>query len=170
MILLGITMLRTYDPAARVSPELSEILDSMANFPEALDLVTIGYVRAALATGDLGEAYDADRLHPDTVQSVLTELDDLIEAYGVEAPAVDFASVMASEGLSRVIEAVLDAGRSNPPTLGVVQAAMEQGLLARLVGEGAIEPDEDDTLPGEMEALIRRYGPDTIAERFIHYE
>jgi len=76
-------MLRTYDPSDRVSPELSEILESLTNFAEALDLVTLGYVRAALATGDLGEAYDADRLHPDTVQSVLTELDDLIEEYGV---------------------------------------------------------------------------------------
>ena len=163
-------MLRSYDPADRVSPELSEILESLTNFAEALDLVTLGYVRAALATGDLGEAYDADRLHPETIQSVLTELDDLIEEYGVEAPAVDFVSVTASEGLSRVIEAVMDTGRRNPPTLGGVQEAMEQGLLARLVGEGVIEPDEDDTLPGEMEALIRRYGPDVQAEHFIHYD
>jgi hypothetical protein len=163
-------MLRGYDPADRVSPELSEILESLSNFAESLDLVTLGYVRAALATGDLGEAYDADRLHPDTVQSVLTELDALIEEYGVEAPAVDFVSVTASEGLSRVIEAVIDTGRPNPPTLGGVREAMEQGLLARLVGEGAIEPDEDDTLPGEIEELIRRYGPDVEAERFIHYE
>jgi len=163
-------MLRTYDPAARVSPELSEILESLTNFSEALDLVTLGYVRAALATGDLGVAYDADRLHPEIMRSVLTELDDLIEEYGVEAPAVDFVSVTASEGLSRVIEAVMDTGRRNPPTLGGVQEAMEQGLLARLVGEGVIEPDEDDTLPGEMEDLIRRYGPDVQAEHFIHYE
>jgi hypothetical protein len=163
-------MLRTYDPADQVSRELSDILESMANFSEALDLVTLGYARAALATGDLGEAYDADRLHPDIVQNVLTELDDLIERYGVEAPAVDFVSVTASEGLSRVIEAVVDLGRANPPTLGAVQAAMEQGLLARLVGEGAIEPDEDDTLPGEMESLVRRYGADAEAERFIRSE
>jgi len=163
-------MLRTYDPADRVSPELSEILESFANFADALDLVTLGYVRAALATGDLGEAYDADRLHPDIVQSVLTELDDLIDRHGGEAPAQDFVSVTASEGLSRVIEAVMDTGVRNPPTLGGVKVAMEQGLLARLVGEGVIEPDEDDTLPGEMEELIRRYGPDVQAERFIRYE
>jgi hypothetical protein len=163
-------MLRTYDPADRVSPELSEVLESLVNFADALDLVTLGYVRAALATGDLGEAYDADLLHPDTVQSLLTELDDLIDEYGGEAAAVDFVSVTASEGLSRVIEAVMDAGGANPPTLGGVREAMGEGLLARLVGEGVIEPDEDDTLPGEMEELIRRYGPDVEAERFIRYE
>jgi hypothetical protein len=163
-------MPRSYDPADRVSPELSEILESLANFPEALDLVTIGYARAALATGDLGEAYDADRLHPDIVRNVLTELDDLIEEYGTEAPAVDFVSVTASEGMSRVIEAVMDTGRRDPPTLGAVREAMEHGLLARLVGEGAIEPDEDDTLPAEIQELIRRYGPDVQAERFLRYE
>jgi hypothetical protein len=163
-------MLRTYDPADRVSPELSEILESLSNFAEALDLVTLGYVRAALATGDLGEAYDADQLHPDTVQSLLSELDDLIEEYGIEAPAEDFVSVTASEGLSRVIEAVVDAGGANPPTLAKVQEGVSRGLLARLVGEGVIEPDEDDTLQGELTELIRRYGEDTQAERFIRYE
>jgi hypothetical protein len=163
-------MLRTYDPADWVSPELSEVLESMANYADALELVTIGYARAALATGDVGEAYDADRLHPEFVQSLLTELDDLIERYGAEAPAQDFVSVTASEGLTRVIEAVMDTGRPNPPTLGGVQTAMEEGLVARLVGEGVIEQDEDDTLSGEMEELIRRYGPDVQAERFIRYE
>lgn len=163
-------MFRTFDPADQVSPQLSEILESLSNSPEALDLVTLGYVRAALATGDLGEAYDADRLHPDTMQGVLAELDDLIERYGVEAPAIEFVSVSASEGLSRVIEAVVNLGRPDPPTLDAVREAMEQGLLARLVGEGAIEPDEDDTLPGEMEALINRYGADAQAERFIRIE
>ena len=163
-------MLLTYDPADAVSPELSEVLESIANFPDALDFVTLGYVRAALATGEVGEAYDADQLHPDTVQTLLTELDDLIERYGVEAPAVDFVSVTASEGLSRIIETVVDLGHANPPTLGTVQEAMEQGLLARLVGEGVIEPDEDETLPAEMEALIERYGADAEAERFIRSE
>lgn len=163
-------MLRSYDPADRVSAELSEILESFANSAEALDLATLGYVRAALATGEPGVAYDADRLHPDGVPSLLSELDALIDAYGGEAAAADFVSVTASEGLSRVIESVLDSGSSNPPTLGGVYEAMQAGLLARLVGEGVVEPDEDDTLPEEIQALIRRYGPDVQAERFIRYE
>jgi hypothetical protein len=163
-------MLLSYDPADQVSPELSEILESLVNAPDALDLVTLGYVRAMLATGDRGEAYDADQLHPDMQQSLLTELDDLIDRHGVEAPAMDFVSVTASEGLSRVIETLMDAGGPNPPTLGMVREAMDQGLLARLVGEGAIEPDEDDTLPFELDELIQRYGPEAQAERFIRYE
>jgi hypothetical protein len=47
---------------------------------------------------------------------------------------------------------------------------MHDGLLAQLVGEGAIEEDEDDTLVEEMEELIDRYGVDVPAEQFIHYE
>jgi hypothetical protein len=163
-------MLRTLDPAQRVSPELSEILESRANFTEALDLVTLGSVRAALAQGRAGQAYDADRLHPDTVRTLLTELDELIDEYGGEAPAADFVAATASEGLSRVLEAVIDDQFPKPPNLGSVQAAIQSGLLARLVGEGAIEPDEDATLPAELEELIHRYGPNTPAEYFLHYE
>jgi len=163
-------MLHTFDPADQVSPELMEILESQVNFSEALELVTLGSVRAALALGDPGEAYDADRLHPETLQTLLTELDDLIERYGGEAPAVDFVKVTASEGLSRAIEAVIDTGNPNPPTLGMVREAVQEGLLARLVGEGAIESDEDDLPPAELDELIDRFGAEAQAERFLHYE
>ncbi len=162
-------MIRSIDVSSRVSPELAEILEEHVNDPNALDSPTLGSVRATLATGDVGEHYDADRLHSETSESLLDELDALIDEFGVEAPAIDFLHRTASEALSRVIETVM--GREvEPPTLGDVLEAMHDGLIAHMVGEGAIEEDEDETLFEEIEELIDRYGEEASAEEFIHYE
>lgn len=75
------------------------------------------------------------------------------------------------EPLSRVIEAVMnDENREYLPTLAAVREAMISGLLTRLVGEGVLEDDEDDSLLVEIEALIDRYGAETLAEGLLRYE
>ena len=162
-------MIWNIDVASRVSPALSQILAAHANDPEALQPATLGSVRAFLTGSEADERLEADRLHPETAQPLLAELDALIDEFGIEPLAVDFVTVQASEALSRVIQVVIDHA-ATPPTLGKVQEAMAQGLVARLTGEGAIEEDEDDTLQGEMEALIELHGPDVPAEPFIRYE
>lgn len=162
-------MIRSIDVSTRVSPELAELLEAHANNPNALENATLGSVRATLATGEAGEHYDADRLHPETSETLLAELDGLIDEFGVEAPASDFLKQTASEALSRVIEAVMEQS-TRPPTLGDVLEAMDDGLVAHLVGEGVLDEDEDETLYEELEDLIDRYGEDAQAEDFIHYE
>ncbi len=47
---------------------------------------------------------------------------------------------------------------------------MVAGLTARLVGDGVIEPDEDETLLAEIDGFIERHGPDTLAEELIRFE
>ena len=85
--------------------------------------------------------------------------------------ADDFADNSASEALSRVIDAVINDGNNEtPPTLGTVRDAIASGLSAKLVGDGAFDEDEDDTLLAETEALIQRFGEDAVAERFLRYE
>ena len=109
--------------------------------------------------------------HVDIDASLFDELDALIEEFGETALAIDFAQNIASEPLSRVIEAVMnDENRENPPTLETVKEAIASGLSARLVGDGVLEEDEDDALLAEIEALIRRYGADSLAEDFLRYE
>lgn len=162
-------MIFNIDIASRVSPALSVILEAHANDPDALQPATLGSVRAFLTSSEAADRYEADRLHPETARGLMTELDDLIDEFGDDAPAADFVTVQASEALSRVIQAVLDHA-ATPPTLGVVQSAMADGLVARLVGEGVLEDDEDDTLQAEMEELIARYSSDVPAEPFIRYE
>lgn len=160
------------DAAARVSPQLSALIESRVNDPDAEQPITLAQVRTFMADLLPGPFKAAERMHHfDVAESVMDELDTLVEEYGKDALAVDFARVSASEPLSRVIEAVMnDENRENPPTLAAVRQAMIAGLLSRLVGEGVLEDDEDDPLQAEVEALIDHYGGDALAEGFLRYE
>ena len=160
------------DAAARVSPQLSALIESRVNDPDAEQPITLAQVRTFMADLLPGPFKAAERMHHfDVAESILDELDALIEEYGKDALAVDFARVSASEPLSRVIEAVMDdENREYPPTLSAVREAMTSGLLTRLVGEGVLEDDEDDPLLAEIEALIGCDGADELAEGFLRSE
>lgn len=162
-------MKQPIDIASMVSEDLSQILEGAVNDPDANESPSLGSVRNLIAKTTAGEPFEADRLHFDQNRSLLEEIDDLIEQFGDEAPAIDFVSVKASEDLTRIIEAIMNTGAS-PPTLEVVRNAMQHGLVARLAGEGIIEPDASETLFAEIEALIDRYGKDATAENFLRYE
>lgn len=160
------------DAAARVSPQLSALIESRVNDPDVEQPITLAQVRTFMADLLPGPFKMAERMHHfDVAESILDELDALIEEYGKDALAVDFARVRAGEPLSRVIEAVVnDENREYPPTLAAVREAMTKGLLTRLVGEGVLEDDEDDALQAEIESLIDRYGADSLAEWFLSCE
>jgi hypothetical protein len=162
----------SFDVASRVSPQLSALLSSRVNNPECEQPVTLMAVRRFLADLLPEDFKETERRHHfDISESLLDELDALIEEYGATALAVDFAQVKASEPLSRAIESVInDENRENPPTLDVIRDAILAGLGARLVGDGVLEDDEDDTLLSEIEALIEQFGADTLAEEFLRYE
>jgi hypothetical protein len=160
------------DIAVRISPELSALIESRVNDPDASEPPTLGLVREYLA-GLLPTAFkEAERLHHfDVSESLLDELDAVINEFGKGALAVDFIQSASSEPLSRVIEAVVnDENRENPPTLGSIRDAVVGGLGARLVGDGVLEEDEDDGLLAEIEGLIERFGEDKLAEDLLRYE
>ena len=158
--------------AARVSSQLSALIESRVNDLDAEQPVTLAKVRTFMANLLPDPFNQAERMHHfDVAESVMDELDTLIEEYGEDALAVDFSQTSASEALSRVIEAVVnDDNRETPPTLDVVRYAMTTGLLTRLVGEGVLDDDEDDSLLAEIEALIERYGANELAEGLLRYE
>lgn len=160
------------DPAVLVSPQLSALIESRVNDPDVDQPITLAQVRAFMADLLPAPFKEAERLHHfDVAESIPDELNALIEEYGKDALAIDFIRVSASEPLSRVIEAVMnDENREYPPTLAAVREAMTSGLLTRLVGEGVLEDDEDDSLLVEIEALIDRYGAETLAEGLLRYE
>lgn len=160
------------DVASRVSPSLSALLRSRVDNPDAEQAVTLGAVRRFVADLLPAAFNEAEGLHHfDISESLLDELDALIEEFGDSALAVDFVQANASEALSRAIESVLnDDNRENPPTLDTIRDALLAGLGARLVGDGVLEDDEDDTLLSEIDALIELFGADTLAEGFIRYE
>lgn len=160
------------DVSTLVSPRLSAFLEKLVNDPDADEPPTLGQAREAL-TGLLPSSFtESERLHHfDVSESLLDELNTLIEEYGPDAPAADFVRATASEALSRVIEAVVnDENHEGPPTLETVREAIVDGIGARLVGEGVLDEDEDEGLLAEIDGLIEEYGPDALAENFVRYE
>ena len=156
------------DIATRVSAELSAFIETLVNDPDREEPPTLEEARNAfLGRGDVAEA----AMHPQDRNSALAEIDGLIEEYGGDMLAYHFVVAKASEGLSRIIEtASSDRTLPRAPTLGRVRQAMMEGLTARLAGDGAIDPDEDETLLAEIDGLIRRYGAHVVAEHFIRFE
>jgi hypothetical protein len=165
-----VTIRPSIDVANRVSPELSRVIEKLGE-REVEPPETLGEVRAALRARGGASLRQTEFLHPQDQESVLVELDQLIEEFGPEARALDFVLKRASEGLTRVIEAAMNEPTlPDSPTLGAVRRAMTAGLTARLVGEGTLDEDEEPTLLGEIDALIERHGAGAPAEPLIRFE
>ncbi len=159
------------DVATRVSRELSTVMESVVNDPDLEDAPTLADVDRAVQRLGGAERRRDELLHPQHDPSLQDEIRALIEAYGEEAPAFDFLPTKASEPLSRVIEyAMDDPVVRHEPTLGYVRDAMAAGLIAELVGDGVLEPDQDQTLMAEIDGIIERHGSDALAEEFIRFE
>ncbi len=160
------------DIATRVSPELSDLIQGIIDKLDTDEPVTLAAVRAFIIH-DLPEEIDeAEEMHHfDVSESLVDELDVLIDQFGESAAAADFVYAFASEALSRAIETAMDdENRENPLTLSQVRDALVDGLGGQLVGEGVLEEDETEVLIPEIESLIERYGPDATAEWFLRYE
>jgi hypothetical protein len=159
------------DVATRIGPELSALIEELVNDPDReVPVQTLKEVRSVLVKRTPG-VREKEFLHPQDATSLLVELDRLIEEYGDDASAIDFIVTKASEGLSRIIQAAMDdISRPRAPTLGAIREAMVSGLTARLIGEGAIDEDDEGVLLGEIDEQIRRYGKDTLAETLVRFE
>jgi hypothetical protein len=160
------------DISSRVSPELSSLIESIVNQMDTDEPITLGMVRSFIVNDLPSEFSEAEELHHfDIDESLVDELDMLIDGFGESAAAVDFVHAFASEALSRVIETVAnEENRENPLTLREVRDELAAGLSGRLVGEGVLDEEEDDALMPELDALIQRFGPDATAEDFLRYE
>ncbi|HEY6094310.1 MAG TPA: hypothetical protein VIU93_05080 [Gallionellaceae bacterium] len=160
------------DIASRVSPELSGLIEAIIDKLDTDEPITLAMVRSFIAHELPGELDESEGMHHfDTDESLIDELDVLIDQFGESAAAMDFVHAFASEPLSRAIETLMDEeNRENPLTLSQVMDALGSGLASRLVGDGVLEDDEADMLMAEIDSLIERYGPDATAENFLRYE
>jgi hypothetical protein len=160
------------DIASRVSPELSALIEDLIVRLDTDEVLTLGTVRAFIAQDLPAEIDESEHMHHfDYAESLVDELDNLIDGFGESAPAEDFVYAYASEPLSRVIEAAAnDENRENPLTLSETRDALSSGLASRLVGDGTLEDDEAEMLMPELDAMIDRFGPDAPAEDFLRYE
>lgn len=160
------------DISARVSPELSSFIENLIEQMDSDELLTLGTIRNFITDDLPPEIGESEHMHHfDNAESLVDELDELIEGFGESAPASDFIHAYASEALSRAIEAAADdENRENPLTLSEVRDALANGLGGSLVGNGILEDDEAEVLAPELEAMIAHYGPDAVAEDFLRYE
>jgi hypothetical protein len=158
------------DPDAQVSAELSEVMTSLLNNPDVPEPVTLGMVREVIVQSlDSEDLDEAPRIGLE--DTLVAELDQLIDEYGEDALAGDFVSTSASDALSEFIEAVLERAEDDAEVvLSDVRDAVDQGLLAELEGEGLIESDDAQALVGELDALIERYGEDLPAEELLRMD
>jgi hypothetical protein len=160
------------DIASRVSAELSAVLEKMVDDPYREHPPTLGHVRTLLLNRSAGRRLRAESAQAQHNAALVDEIAALIEEFGEESQAADFVAAKAGEGLSRIIEYAMSstAVGHHPPTLGTVREAMAGGLIAQLVGDGTLDPDEDQTLLAEIDGLIERHGPDAVAEEFVRFE
>ena len=159
------------EAATRVSSELSALIETMADDPDRETPPMLEDVRSLVHHRASAADRREETLHPQQRASLLAEIDDLVAEFGGDALAIDFIAAKASKQLSRVIELAIEQSRvRHQPTLGMVRDAMAAGLIARLAGDGIIDPDQDQTLIAEIEALIERHGDDAIAEDYIRFE
>jgi hypothetical protein len=159
------------EPERRVSEELAGVMEAMANDPDLDEPVTLALVRDKLRQRLAAQGIEAIRHGFGEEQSLYAEIEALIDEFGEDALALALTPVKASDELSEVIEAILDNTYADTlPTLERVRAEMAEGWLARLAGEGVIEPDDEQGLLAEIDALIERYGPDLPAENLLRFD
>lgn len=155
---------------SRVSEELSGVMDAMIGNPDFDEPVTLGFVRDKLKEAIAAHGREVD-LRPGSEGSLYAEAVALAEEFGEDTLAEEFVAAKASESLSDLIEALLDRGDEDvAPTLGDVRDAVVQGLAAQLAGEGIIDTDEDQPLLAEVDALIERYGKESLAEDVLRFD
>lgn len=155
-----------------VSRELSTVIQAVIDNYEAQGHgpATLGSVRAAMAGGLLERLIDEGRVKAEDASGLLAEIESLIESVG-DGPLADrFTRPRASEDLSTVIEALLDqTDDGSPPTLAGLREAMSGGLLAKLVGHGELDSEDEQTLLEEIEELIDIHGPGALAEELLRF-
>lgn len=159
------------EPESRVSEALAEAMEEIINDPDLEGPVTLALVRDKLQKQLAMEGIEAERHEFGNEESLYAEIEALIDEFGEDAFAMDFTTVKASQELSSVIESILDDSEADiAPTLEAIREAMANGYLAQLVGSGVIETEDEESLMGELDSLIERYGPETLAEDVLGYE
>jgi hypothetical protein len=152
-----------------VSENLAAVIEAILNHPENEQPPRLGSVLNAINHGIVHHLVEERILDiEEGDNSILLEINGLIESYGADRLALDFIRYRASDNLAIVINALLNQYEDDQPaTLATVLEEMNQGLVSRLVGIGDIDPDEDETLFSEIQRLIRSHGEDAPAEDFL---
>jgi hypothetical protein len=152
----------------RASDPLAAWMASQLGDPEREAPLTLGQMRRRIlrALDARGSLHDGALADPDA--SWYDEIDTLIDAYGEDAPAADFARAAPGVTLSELLEAmIVQDGADVATTLGEIRAVLVGGGFDRLVDDGMLDPADCDGVLSELDALVDRYGFDTPAARLL---
>jgi hypothetical protein len=155
-----------------VTRELSTFMEALIDNYESQGHgpATLRSVREAMAGGMFERLAEEGRVRLEDKPNLLLEVEALVESSGDDALAVRFTRPRASEDLSTVIETLLDStDDGSPPTLSTVRDAMQQGLLANLVGHGQLDSEDEQSLLDEIDAMVERHGVGALAEEFLRF-
>lgn len=155
-----------------VTREISTVMQAVIDSHEVRGEgpATLVSVREAMTGGMVEHLARENRVSLEDKPNLLLEIDALIEGCGGDALAVRFTRPRASEDLTTVIEALLDSTDAGPPpTLSTLRDAMQQGLLANLVGHGEIDSEDEQSLLEEIDDMIETHGLGALAEEFVRY-
>jgi len=160
------------DLADRVSPALARVVRHVLDDPDRSTEATLGVTRAALSRGLVRRMIEAKELDEHDRRAVVQELDALIAELGEDIPLVHLLRYRAPGPLSTVIEEVLarQGDQETPVTLAHVREAIAGDLIPGLVGQGLIDPEEDDAIGEQLEDLIRVHGERALAEELTGAE
>jgi len=162
----------TTDLADRSSPALATVIERVLNDPDRSDDATLAMVREAMEQGLIEDMVRGGELAETDRDAVSQELEDLARELGEDIPAVHLLRYRAASTLSALIRELLARWEDpeRPPTLAHVREAIDTGLLAELVGEGVIDPDQDDTVMRQLDDLIQTHGEHALAEELVKGE
>ena len=160
-------MILVTDVYDNTSEELSSIILKVLDDEDIAQPATLLSVREEILKDIKTVTIPVNSFSDGELQELRNEIDSLIDEYGDDALAIRFLKPRASESLSLLIEAAMD--NSGEVTLSKVFNEIEQGLLARLIGEGELDDDEAQTVVAELESLIDKHGRNAIAEEFLRY-
>ena len=150
------------------SHELALAIQQEMNNQDHPQPPTLGSMLESMRSGLYEELVQQRRIAADREQSILGELECLVENYGEEALAEDFVDYSATDNLSAVVHALISSlATDQPPTLTTLHNAISNGLCTQLVASGEIEMDDEHSLITEVNELIQLHGEDTPAELFL---
>jgi len=156
------------DLAATISDELALAFSILLKDSDAEQPANLRMAYKALRKSLLAELVASGRIDADAEDVLLKEMQNLVEEHGGDALVQDFVRARVSGTLAIVIQAALDGEAGlQAATLVQLRSAMEDGLVAQLVGMGEVDADEDETLTGELHALLAEYGEDYPIEDLL---
>lgn len=157
------------DLSGRVSDGLARVVHRVLEDPEREADASLGLVQQAIGRGLLARMVRDGELDATEPSPVHEELDRLVQEVGTEVAAVHLLRYRAPWPLSGVLEALVETWDDDEraPVLGDMRAAIDAGLVTRMLAEGSLDSDVDEDVIPQLDALVRTHGESAFVEDLL---